>query len=40
MLNYVLKDVEHPLKPEFDDNDINYQEKAKVIYALDAFKYF
>jgi hypothetical protein len=40
MLNYVLKDVVHPLKPEFDDEDINYQEKGKVILALETFKYF
>jgi hypothetical protein len=40
MLNYVLKDVEHPMKPTFTDEDISYQDKQTVIAGLNGFKTF
>lgn len=40
LLNYALKDIEHPLKPVFNDEDLNYQDKVLVKNALDSFSYF
>ena len=38
ILNYVLKDVNHPLKPTFTDSQ--FSDKQDVIDGLDIFKYF